>query len=173
MKPATLALPLAALLALAACDTTGPLGGPGDLLPTRDELVAEFGAPAPGQAFVRETGDRPQSYRADASHFTDVTTGTGGTLRDFVVDLDGPESFISFSHRADGDTLASGDALTVGATYAGRGDGGRGSGRLYVTGREGDRIQGVFAADVNGSGLLPGEWRVTGAFDAALDPDGR
>ena len=166
-------LPFLLALALAACDAVGPLGGPGDPLPTRAELVAEFVAPASGEALVRETGDRPRSYRADASHFTNVTTGTDGTLRRFTVDISGPDAFVSFDQLADGDTLEAEGALIVGATYAGRGDGGRGSGRLYVTGREGDRIQGVFAADFNGSGLFPGEWRVTGAFDAALDPDGR
>ena len=155
---------LLAALALSACDSGRPSDEP---LPSRDDLIAAFGPQAPGEAAVRETGDRPRDYSATAEHHTTVIVGSESTIATFRTVLDGPDALITFiEERTYGDSLQVGSSLAVGVAYGGRGDGGRGNGRLHITSVEGDRISGVFAADLTSSGLLPGAWRVTGAFNA-------
>ena len=55
-------------------------------------------------------------------------------------------------------------------SYGGPGCIGRGSGRIEITAVEGERIAGVFAADVSTTTLIPCNRRLAGGFTAVFDP---
>lgn len=170
MRPPRPALFVLALALLAGCD----FGPNDDPLPTRAELVAAFGPQEVGTASVRETGGRDGRYGMAAGYYTSVITGSESTIVRFILELDGEDLgvYTSLANTGASD-LASGDGFEPLFNYnPQRGDGGSGLGRLYITAVGGGRVEGVFAADITPGGLVPVYSRVTGAFNAALDPKG-
>ena len=165
MKPALL---LAALAAVAGCDSAQPSDQP---LPTVEQVQARFGPQAAG----RGTVDDGETFEVSAIHGTSTVSGPAGSISTFRVSLlseDPRVALVIFVEGLDGGDLQVGRAITARFSY-GRGDNARGSGVLAVTAVEGGRVEGVFAADLAPGGLYPDFRRVQGAFNATPRPDAR
>lgn len=162
-----LPLALVALLALSACSSVGPTDEP---LPTRDQLLADFGRQTrdPGTGYVRERGGNARgSYDVTALY---NTRNEDISLRSFYVSLrpaDGSSGWTgleSLGLRAS--EIRVGDDLDVSAFVRTGG----GVGRLYVTAVDGEAISGVFAVDAQVTNQLYGKpSRISGTFTAHRD----
>jgi hypothetical protein len=174
-------LPLLALSAASAavaspgCDV-GPSDEP---LPTVEELRAEFGRQPEGQGVLIEGGGNGDRYETGAVHLTNVLTGSGGTVSTFFLSLRSadpavrpPVAVTVILYDTNGTDLRAGDEFTASFSYSGLGDGSSGGGTLGITAAAGDRIEGVFAADLSPKGLYPEFRRVRGAFHAVPDTTG-
>lgn len=164
-------LPLLLLLSLVVTGCDG--ARPTEPLPSFEALRAAFGGQPDGRGLVRENDAAP--YETSATH---QTTGEG-ELAEFRVRLEGeagpngrPGTTLTL-YRLDGADLQPGlqfESLTV--SYGGPGCIGHGNGRLEITSVEGDRIAGVFAADVSTTTLVWCHRRLTGGFTAIPDASG-
>ena len=153
---------LTILLLLAGCD----VGRTDEPLPTVAELRDEFETPEPGRGVIVDGRTR---YETDAEHHTSFEVGPAATIATFRVNLvSDPRgaALTILKINLDGDTLQTGDEFLTGFSYSGTSDGSRGSGIFGITSVDGDRIAGVFAADLTPNGLVPQFPRIRGAFHA-------
>ena len=144
------------LFLLAGCDV-GPTDEP---LPTVADLRDEFERPEPGRGVIVDGRTR---YETDAVYYAQDSTSR------IAVDLVSDEPGTALSVLIEGRQrpgLREGAELTVRFLYSGTSDGSRGGGVLGITLVDGDRIAGVFAADLTPNGLVPQFPRIRGAFHA-------
>jgi hypothetical protein len=151
------------VLGAAGCDSLRPSDEP---LPSFEELREAFDGQPPGRGLVQEDNGSP--YEASAVHYTDVELGPQDTVYTFVVRLqsDLADVVLVLYETARSDLVAGTRLERLSVSYSAPDCIGSGSGRIEVTATDGDRVGGVFAADVSTTTLTPCFRRLTGGFNA-------